>query len=59
VPLYFSKSRCAADATVDTQLLACRGKDISCAPKSPLYSAISSLMISYNRLREKMNVVIQ
>jgi hypothetical protein len=55
MPICFPLARCAVDAVITTQFLACRFKNIFTAPKALLYSAVEGLLISFNRLREKLN----
>ena len=55
MPVGFYHSRCAIDATITTQLLTCRFKNIVNTPKPLLYLAIEGLLISFNRLRERLS----
>ena len=56
LPICFTKAKCAIDASITSQFLACRFKNILTAPKALLYRAIERLLISFNRLRERLSM---
>jgi hypothetical protein len=59
LPLCFRRVRCAIDATITSQFLSCRFRNILAAPKTLLYSAVERLLISFNRLRERLTMDAQ